>query len=230
MPTPKEAFRTTEEGSGITNHTFFDTPILSHFLHRVAGLILRVIRWRALGETPTPDKYVLIAAPHTSNWDLPIMLTFGFYYGVKIYWMGKESLFRGIYGPIMRYLGGIPIDRSKPGGMVGQTIAKFNESERLVIVVPPEGTRQKALYWKSGFYHIAHGANIPIVLGFLDYGRKEGSLEGLLKPTGDIDADMAVIREHYADIQARHPEKKSPVELSPQTRSDDILPDASSGR
>lgn len=158
------------------------------------------------------------------------MLVFGFYYRIKIYWMGKESLFRGIYGPIMRYLGGIPIDRSRPGGMVEQTIEKFNESDRLVVVVPPEGTRQKARYWKSGFYHIAHGANVPIVLGFLDYGRKEGSLEGLLTPTGDIEADMAVIREHYADIQAKHPEQRTPAELPPQCRSDDVLPDASSDR
>ena len=219
-----------EEDTRITNHTFFDTPVLRQFLHRVAGLVLRLIGWRALGETPTPEKYVLIAAPHTSNWDLPLMLVFGFYYDIRVYWMGKESLFRGIYGPIMRYLGGVSIDRSKPGGMVGQTIAKFNENERFIVVVPPEGTRQKALYWKSGFYHIANGANVPIVLGFLDYARKEGSLEGLLMPTGDIEADMAVIREHYADIGAKHPEKKSPVELPPQTQSDDILPDASSGR
>jgi len=199
----------------MNKHTIFDTPVVNR-ITRVASLIfLRIIGWRPGGEAPKPKKHVLIAAPHTSNWDLLLMIALAFLFRVKLYWMGKDRLFWWPLGPVLKYLGGIPIDRSKPTGMVGQSIEKFQESERLVIAVPPEGTRGKVRYWKSGFYHIARGANVPIVLGFLDYSKKVGGFGPAIVPTGDLEADMAVIRDFYADIGAKYPEQKSCPRLAP---------------
>lgn len=196
-------------------HTIFDTPIVNLLTRFASRLFLRLSGWRAVGDKPVHAKYVLIAAPHTSNWDLPIMMAIAFYLGIKIYWMGKESLFHGVLGPIARYCGGIPIDRSRPGGMVGQTIEKFNESERLAVVVPAEGTRQRVAQWKSGFYHIACGASVPIQLGYLDYSRKEGGVGPSMMPTGNVEADMSRIREFYADIRGKFPEQESVPRLGP---------------
>jgi 1-acyl-sn-glycerol-3-phosphate acyltransferase len=123
---------------------------------------------------------------------------------VKIYWMGKKELFRPPFGPLLRWLGGIPIDRSKSNGVVGQSIQQLQDAEKLVLTVPPTGTRRKVMHWKTGFYHIAHGAGVPIVLGFLDYGRKMGGVGPLFYPTGDINADMKEIQAFYKDIQGRN--------------------------
>ena len=196
-------------------HTIFDTPVVNR-LTRVASLVfLRIIGWRPGGEAPKPKKYVMIAAPHTSNWDFLLMIALAFLFRVKLYWMGKDSFFRGPLGPVVKYLGGIPIDRSKSTGMVGQSIEKFQESARLAIAIPPEGTRKKVRYWKSGFYHIARGANVPIILGFLDYAKKVGGFGPAVVLTGDVEADMAIIRDFYADIGAKYPEQKSCPRLAP---------------
>jgi 1-acyl-sn-glycerol-3-phosphate acyltransferase len=159
------------------------------------------------GEVPDTPKYVLIAAPHTSNWDLPIMLCLAFAFRTSLFWMGKHTLFRRPFGPIMRWLGGIPIDRREAHNVVELSAQLFRNAERLVMVVPPEGTRQKVRYWKTGFYRIAESAHVPIVLGFLDYRRKVGGLGPVVVPTGDIDADMVVIRAFYADITGKYSDR-----------------------
>ncbi len=168
------------------------------------GLIfLKMFGWRIEGELPNIKKFVIIAAPHTSNWDFPITLAVSFALKMKIYWMGKIALFRWPLGGICRWLGGIPIDRGRSHNMVEQAIQAFGERDKLIMVIPPEGTRQKVSYWKTGFYHIARGANIPIVLGFLDYRRKVGGIGPAFYPTGCIEEDIREIKTFYAAITGK---------------------------
>lgn len=194
-------------------HTIFDTPILNFFTRLGAILFLRAIGWKPGGAAPTAPKFVLIAAPHTSNFDFILLIAIALVFRVKLYWMGKDALFRGIKGPLARFLGGVSIDRSRKNGVVGQTIDLLNSSDRLVITVPAEGTRSKGEYWKSGFYHMAHGAQVPVVMGFLDYTKKVGGFGPELIPTGDIQADMKVIAEFYDPIGARYPDQYTPPRL-----------------
>jgi 1-acyl-sn-glycerol-3-phosphate acyltransferase len=190
-------------------YTVFDTPILKPLLHYVALAILKVSGWRKEGQVPDAPKFVAISAPHTSNWDLAIGLVLAFAFKVKVCWMGKDSLFRGPLSPIFKWLGGIPVDRSKSTGMVAQAIEAFRESERMIMIIAPEGTRSRTLHWRSGFYHIARGAEVPVALGFIDYRRKVTGIGPLITPTGDIDADMQAIRAFYAGVTPKHPERSS---------------------
>ena len=168
------------------------------------GLIfLKMLGWRVEGEIPNIKKFVIIAAPHTSNWDFPITLAVTFALKIKIYWMGKAAMFRWPFGEVCRWLGGIPIDRSRSQNVVEQCVQAFKQRDKLIVVIPPEGTRKKVSYWKTGFYHIARGANIPIVLGFLDYRRKAGGIGPTFYPTGRIEDDMQVIKTFYATITGK---------------------------
>ena len=189
--------------------TVFDTPVISHIARGLAWAFLKLNGWHKEGELPDAPKFVLIGAPHTSNWDTPFVLALAFAYRTKIFFMIKDSVFRWPYGWFFRWLGGIPVDRSKSNGMVAQTIDVFNQNDHLVICVPPEGTRKKVRGWKTGFYYIALGAGIPIALGFMDYKRKVGGPGPLFMPTGDIDADMKVIGDFYATVTAKYPELAS---------------------
>jgi len=139
----------------------------------------------------------MIASPHTSNWDFPLTLAIANVSGVRIRWLGKDALFRGPMGPIMRRLGGVAIDRSAPGGMVSALAAELR-SRDLVLVVPAEGTRSKAEHWKSGFYRIAQEAEVPIVCAFVDRATRSGGFGPVIDPSGDLGADMDQIRAFYA--------------------------------
>ena len=175
--------------------------------------ILRLTGWRREGEPPEVDRCVLIASPHTSNWDGFFLLVFAAAYGIRVDWMGKDSLFRAPFGGLLRRLGGIPIDRSRSGNTVEAAVGRFREGGRLVLAVPPEGTRRVVDYWKSGFYHIAREADVPIVLGFLDYAERRGGFGPVIRPTDDVRADMDRIRAFYADKTGCHPELHSRVRL-----------------
>ena len=185
--------------------TIFDTPVLSRVLAHLSHGVLRIFGWRLEGCMPGVPRCVVIAAPHTSNWDLPVTLAFAFALGTKISWMGKDALFRRPFGGFFRWLGGIPVDRGRSNNVVARSVEVFREAARLVLVVPPEGTRRRVRVWKTGFYYIAHGAGVPIVLGFLDYRRKAGGIGPTLMPTGDIEADMVAIRAFYAGVTGKHP-------------------------
>ena len=189
------------------NYTIFDTPVLRTLVRWFSIVFLWISGWRATGCLPDAPKYVLIAAPHTSNWDLPYMLFVAFVLRVKIYWMGKDAIFRWPFRGLFKWLGGIPIDRSQANNVVDQSIAQFEKNDRLALTVPPAGTRKRVLNWKTGFYHIANGAGVPIVMGFLDYKQKVGGLGPALQPTGDIEADMETIRSFYMDISGKYPLK-----------------------
>lgn len=186
--------------------TIFDTPFVSVFGRIWARLLFGVIGWKMEGGLPDIPKFVMIAAPHTSNWDLPIMLACGFLSRAKLFWMTKDSVFRWPFGGFLRWLGGIPIDRSKANGMVGQSIDMFSKFDEFILAVPPEGTRKKVRKWKTGFYHIAVGAGVPIALGYLDYKRRRGGIGGVYYPTGDYEKDIAEIQAFYATITPKYPE------------------------
>lgn len=190
-------------------HTFFDVPVLRSLLRACAVLCLKLTGWKKEGQAPNYDKYVVIAAPHTSNWDFPISLALLLSFKIKPYWMGKAGMFRWPFGLFFRLLGGIPIDRSKSNNAVEQSIEVVSKRRRMVLVMAPEGTRKKVAYWKTGFYHIAHGAGVPIALGFLDYRRKAGGFGQVLLTTGNIEEDMWAIQSFYKGITAKYPEKSS---------------------
>jgi len=172
----------------------------------IGKIWLALFRWRLEGETELPAKFVFIAAPHTSNWDLPHMLATAYVLRVRISWLGKHTLFTGLLGRLLRALGGIPIDRRIPQNTVDRIAELFNSASSLILAVPPEGTRRKTEYWKSGFYHIARRAGVPIGFGFLDYGRRCCGVGGFLNPTGDIHGDMDKVRAFYKDMRAKYPD------------------------
>jgi len=181
----------------------------------ISLIILKIMGWNIEGRLPDIPRFVLIAAPHTSNWDFPITIFVAFALKAKIYWMGKEAIFRWPFRNFFRWLGGIPIDRSKSNNIVEQMIQKFAGSEKLIITIPPSGTRKKVIKWKTGFYYIAVGANVPIVLGFLDYKRKIGGIGPVFFPTGDIDADMREMRAYYADMKGKYSLREEPFFVNP---------------
>ncbi|MBC3936087.1 lysophospholipid acyltransferase family protein [Undibacterium rugosum] len=187
--------------------TIFETPIINTLMRWISVLAARLTGWRVEGIQPAEKKYVLIAAPHTSNWDFPVTLMVCFVLRLRVYWMGKASLFPPVLGGVMRWLGGIAVDRSRSGNLVQSTVDAFHASDRLTVIVPPEGTRGKVTHWKTGFYYIALGAGVPIALGYLDFGRKVGGIGKMFMPTGDIVADMQEIRRFYAGIQGKHPQQ-----------------------
>ncbi len=176
-------------------------------------LYLRLFGWRVEGALPPVDKAVVIAAPHTSNWDLPHMLAVSYVLGVRPSWLGKREIFRFPFGWLMRWLGGLPVERGVRANLVEQVAQRFAAADRLFLVVPPSGTRSRATHWKSGFLHIAHTANVPIVCSFLDYRRKVGGIGPTIAASGVATADMALLREFYGGVTGKYPELATPVRL-----------------
>jgi len=189
------------------NYTIFTTPLLKTLLRWISLSILGIAGWRTEGRLPGIPKFVLVGAPHTSNWDLPYTLCVAFALRAQIHWFGKETLFRRPFRGFFSWLGGIPIDRSKSSNVVALAIQQFLQNEKLILTIAPAGTRNRVEKWKTGFYHIARGAQVPIALGFLDYRRKVGGIGPLIYPTGDIDADMKTIRAFYDRVTGRYPEQ-----------------------
>lgn len=179
--------------------TIFRTRILNRVLAKVAALLLALLGWRVVGALPRQQKYVLIGAPHTSNWDFPLMLLAVLKIGMDVHWLGKSTLFKAPFRSLMQWLGGIPVDRSKSNNLVTQLIELFRERDDLVLLIPPEGTRKKVERWKSGFYYVASGASVPILLGFLDASRKELGFGPMFDTTGDYETDLREIQKFYAD-------------------------------
>jgi len=188
------------------HRTIFTTPVVNTLLRGMSLFILRLKGWKIEGELPPgADKAVLIAAPHTSNWDLPYTLMTGFALRLNLYWMGKESIFRVPFGAFMRWLGGIAVDRSKSNNLVAASVEAIRAAAGpLQLVVPPEGTRSKTRYWKTGFYHIALGAGVPIVMAYMDYAEKRAGLGPVFHPTGDVERDMESIKAFYAPFKGRN--------------------------
>ena len=187
------------------HRTIFDTPVVNTLLRAGSRAFLRLNGWQVQGTlAPAAAKSVLIAAPHTSGWDLPYTLMVAFCLRLNIHWMGKSSLFRWPFGPLMRWLGGIAVDRDKSSSLVAASAAAIVAADGpLQLVVSPEGTRGKTRQWRTGFYYIALEARVPIVLAYMDYEKKLSGLGPLFTPSGDVEADLAEIKRFYAPMKGR---------------------------
>ncbi|HSM23021.1 MAG TPA: lysophospholipid acyltransferase family protein [Rubrivivax sp.] len=187
------------------HRTIFSTPVVNTVLRAFSLAFLRATGWKIEGALPPgAARCVLIAAPHTSNWDLPYTLMVAFVLRLDIHWMGKQSIFRPPFGGIMRWLGGIAVDRQRSTNLVTASAQALQAADGpLQLVVPPEGTRGRTRHWKTGFYFIALQAKVPIVLAYMDYERKLSGLGPVFVPTGDVERDMAEIKRFYAPFKGR---------------------------
>lgn len=182
---------------------------------------LQMLGWTAVIAPPPGKKFVLVGYPHTSNWDFLYALLWGMASGTRFRWVGKKQLFPPLLGGVMKWLGGIPVDRSRAGGDFVKQVARiFEQHDNLWVVVAAEGTRSRAPYWKSGFYYMALEAKVPIALAYLDYSRKEVGIGGYFTPSGNIEADFEQIRTFYADKIGRDPNKQSPIRLKPKEEAE----------
>ncbi|TNF51954.1 MAG: glycerol acyltransferase [Burkholderiales bacterium] len=188
------------------HRTIFTTPVVNTLLRGFSVVFLRLTGWRVEGSLPPrAAKSVFIAAPHTSNWDLPYTLMVAFALRLNPYWMGKHTLFKAPFGPLMRWLGGIAVNREQANNLVAASAQAIRDADGpLQLIVPPEGTRSKTRFWKTGFYHIARAADVPIVMAYMDYTAKRSGLGPLFEPTGDVDADMNAIKAFYAPFRGKN--------------------------
>jgi 1-acyl-sn-glycerol-3-phosphate acyltransferase len=177
--------------------TIFSTPIITPILRLLALTVLKLCGWKTIGPDLEQKRFVVIGAPHTSNWDFPLMLSVVLKLRLEVFWMGKHTLFPFPFAWLMKWLGGIPINRAKSHSVVDETVHHYAEHEKLIVLIPPEGTRAKVNSWKTGFYRIAKNANVPILLGFVDAEKKQAGFAGFFYPTGNIEKDMAEIRDFY---------------------------------
>ena len=194
-------------------NTAHNTEPCWRFSTFVGRLFLCLIGWRVVGELPADRHMVIVAAPHTSNLDGFIMLAAAWHLGVHMRWLVKETLFVPGVAWALRASGAIPVDRSGTGGMVQALVKRLAETSCLALVIPPTGTRSYRDYWRSGFYHVARTANVPVVLAFADYGTRQTGVGPTIHLTGDVRADMEAIRGFYTHIQARYPDQCGPARL-----------------
>jgi 1-acyl-sn-glycerol-3-phosphate acyltransferase len=180
---------------------------------RFARAVLWLIGWTIEGVRPDADRCVIIAAPHTSNWDFPMLIAFAWAFDIPIGFVGKHTLFEGPLGWLMRRFGGVPVRRDRREGLVKQLAEALREDVPRALVIPAEGSRSWGPRWKSGFYHVAREADVPVVLSYLDYARKAGGFGPAFRLTGDIAADMDVVRDFYADKKGKFPQNFGPIQL-----------------
>ncbi len=172
----------------------------------LSRLLLKLWGWKVIGNPPPDKKYLIIVAPHTSNWDFVIAVIARKAIDIEMHYMGKSPLFKPPHGFIFRWLGGFPVDRSKPNGLVNSAVELFRNREHFILTLSPEGTRKKVDRWKTGFWHIANQAGIPICMVGLDYGKKQVVYLGMFNTTGNIENDMPKIKARFKEIRGKHPE------------------------
>ncbi len=184
-------------------------PILSGLFRQLSELILRAAGWRVEGGLPDLPKFVIIGAPHTSNWDFVLFLGVIFHLRADVRFMGKAELFHPPFGGFFRWCGGIPVDRSKSQGLVEQIVQVMNDSREFILVIAPEGTRHKVHEWKTGFYHIAKSAGTSIVLAVVDGVKKEVRVGQIFHPTENMEVDMKAIKGYFAGVVGIRPHRTS---------------------
>jgi 1-acyl-sn-glycerol-3-phosphate acyltransferase len=186
--------------------------------------ILRLIGWRAEGWKDLPPKCIIIGHPHTSNWDFILFLFARWAMGLKIHFVGKHTLFKPPLGWLMRAIGGVAVNRSGGQNSVAAIAEVFEHHERLALGIAPSGSRSYNSHWRSGFYHIAKTAQVPIVLGYVDYTEKlVGLSQFAVELTGDVPTDMDKIRSFYADKKGRYPAKQNPMFLRSETEESEAI-------
>ena len=176
------------------------------FSRWVGRTVLRLAGWGFENDFTNVGKAVAIVAPHTSNWDFPVGVFVMLALGLRASYLGKHTLFRGPLRSVMLWLGGIPVDRSRPHGVVGEVVARFKAADRLLLVVAPEGTRNKVPDWKSGFYHIAEAGGVGIMPIWFDYSRKLIGFGEVKMPSGNYEADLLELKAHFRREMAQRPE------------------------
>jgi 1-acyl-sn-glycerol-3-phosphate acyltransferase len=182
-------------------------------LARGALRLLSACGWRVVLAQPVPLRCVVIFYPHTSNWDFAIGLLAKWATEIFFRFVGKDTLFKGPLGAMFRRWGGIPVNRRESTGFIGQMKAEFARHDDFRLAIAPEGTRRLTAHWRSGFYHLARAAGVPVALAFIDYPKREVGVGGFVDLTGDVATDMARIGAFYADKRGRRPEKQGPVKL-----------------
>ena len=180
---------------------------------KLAGTCLRMAGWELFGERPKVPKAVLITAPHTSNWDFVWMILAAWHFDFKLSWLGKDTLFSGPLGGLLKSLGGIAVNRSSANNLVEQIAKEYHRRDSLFLGIPPEGTRRYRDYWKSGFYFIAVEAGVPVVPTLLDYGQRRIGLGPMMVLTGDVKSDMDAFRVFYEGAQGKYPEQTGSIRL-----------------
>lgn len=198
-------------------YSIFTTPVVKSILRGLSLTLLKMLGWKAIGPLPNLPKYLVIVAPHTSNWDVFYGVMLAFALKLDARFLAKKELFRRPFGPVIEWLGGIATDRSAHSNIVEKMIEEFKKRREFVLALAPEGTRHKVKFWKSGFYHIATGAGIPIQIGYIDYATKTGGAGPLIFPTGDIARDMVAIRDFYLQVKGKRSELTSPAAVSTNT-------------
>ena len=179
-------------------------PRTGGLVSRLVGQgILRLLGWRIDGVIPDLPKFVIIAAPHTSNWDFIVGIAGKLALRLRVLWLGKDSLFRFPSGVVMRALGGMPVDRSTSNAVVTNVVEEFARRDRLVVALAPEGTRKRVERWRTGFYHIAHGAAVPIVTVAINWRERALQIGAPFVTTGDVDADLAALQGRFAGVEGR---------------------------
>ncbi|WP_435298862.1 1-acyl-sn-glycerol-3-phosphate acyltransferase [Timonella sp. A28] len=186
----------------------------------IAKVGWKISKWEHVSTVvPEPGKpSILIGAPHTSNWDFILMLGIAWELGIKVRFLGKDSLFKFPLGILMRALGGIPVDRKRPYGLVEDLVKQAKSDDSFVLVVTPEGTRGTGKYWKSGFYRIAMQTGVPITLGYVDRDTMTSGLGATFTPTGDVHADMDFVRDFYKDKSGLKPHLRTEPRLREEDR------------
>jgi len=169
----------------------------------IGRFLLTAIGWRIEGEIPNLRKFVIAVAPHTSNWDFLVGVAAMFALDLRLTFIGKHTLFAGPFAPFLRWMGGIPVDRSSPHGMVGDSVHAFESVERRILAIAPQGTRKPVPRFKSGFLHIARGAGVPILLVALDYGTRSVRLGPLVTPGEDVEAERERIEGWFKDVKGK---------------------------
>jgi 1-acyl-sn-glycerol-3-phosphate acyltransferase len=167
--------------------------------------VLRLLGWRIEGEIPDLPKFVIAVAPHTSNWDFVVGIAAMFALDLRLAFLGKHTLFRGPFAPLLRWIGGIPVDRSTPHGVVGDAVAAFARMDRRILALAPEGTRTRGAGFRSGFLHIARGARVPVLLAALDYGARCVRLGPTISPGDDVEAERERIAAYFSSVRGKRP-------------------------
>ena len=189
--------------------TIFNTPLITPTFRFLSKLALRILGWDVVGKLPDIPKFVVVGAPHTSNWDFVMFLALAFILKADLRYMGKKELFYWPHGGLFRWCGGVPVDRSKPQGLVEQTVEAIQEARHFQLVITPEGTRSKVGQWKRGFYHIAKQAGIPVVTGYVDIRTKTCGIGPTFTLTDDVDSDIEAMQSFFNDKVGINPEKTS---------------------
>ena len=191
--------------------TLYNTPVVTPLLTLLAKTLLHLSGWRICGKPPKAPRYIVVGAPHTSHWDFILAIAISLCCHTHCRWLADARLFWGPFGIIMRWMAAIPVNKQRKTSMVSQTICAYKQMHQLGILICPEGGRNKNERWHTGFYHIAKNANIPIILGYLDFNKKEGGFGPAIKVSNSLAKDFAEIEAFYSNIYGKFPESVSPI-------------------